>query len=401
MPPYRFSGRSKSESFPERSPIGGRSPRYSPYRASRRRFLQLSSAAFSGVLLSNCARNIGTTGSSAATDSSVASPPNSGDNTLHVYTWSAYIDEDLLKGFEQSTGIKVIADIYDSNETMLARMQAGGGNQYSIVYPSDYMVEIMVEEDMLLEIDQDRVPGYADLLDQWQDPPYDPGNQHSVPYTWGTTGLVYNTELVKKPITDWSDLWERKSELSRRMTLLNDVREVMGMALKMLGFSNSTQDPKEIEAAYRKLQELKPAINSFTTDGWRDQMAVGDLAVAHAYSVDGIDIVLENPQLEYVVPASGATVWTDTIAIPKTAPNVDAAYKWIEYSVEPQTAAKNLGRLKLPTPNQKTLTLLPKDLVENPDLFPPEEVLAKCEVLANVGEAVDIYDRYWTQLTSA
>ncbi|MFQ3627642.1 MAG: hypothetical protein SNJ81_08720, partial [Cyanobacteriota bacterium] len=132
MPPYRFSGRSKSESFPERSPIGGRSPRYSPYRASRRRFLQLSSAAFSGVLLSNCARNIGTTGSSAATDSSVASPPNSGDNTLHVYTWSAYIDEDLLKGFEQSTGIKVIADIYDSNETMLARMQAGGGNQYSI-----------------------------------------------------------------------------------------------------------------------------------------------------------------------------------------------------------------------------------------------------------------------------
>ncbi len=405
MPPYRFSGRAHSKSSTRRNPGGGRSPYSSPYssisRASRRRFLQLSSAALSGVLLSNCARNIGTTGSSSITGTPAASPPSSGDNTLHVYTWSAYIDDDLLKGFEQKTGIKVIADIYDSNETMLARMQAGGGNQYSIVYPSDYMVEIMVEEDMLLEIDQDRVPGYADLLEQWQDPPYDPGNQHSVPYTWGTTGLVYNTELVKKPITDWSDLWERKSELSRRMTLLNDVREVMGMALKMLGFSNSTQDPKEIEAAYRKLQELKPAINSFTTDGWRDQMAVGDLAVAHAYSVDGIDVVLENPKLEYVVPASGATVWTDTIAIPKTAPNVDAAYKWIEYSVEPQTAAKNLGRLKLPTPNQKTLTLLPKDLVENPDLFPPEEILAKCEVLANVGEAIDIYDRYWTQLTSA
>ncbi|BAU43663.1 PotD/PotF family extracellular solute-binding protein [Leptolyngbya sp. O-77] len=400
MPPYRFSGRSNSESLLRRNPGGGRSPRYSPYLASRRRFLQLSGAAFSGVLLSNCARNIGTTGSSSATDSATSSP-SSGDNTLHVYTWSAYIDEDLLKGFEQNTGIKVIADVYDSNETMLARMQAGGGSQYSIVYPSDYMVELMIEEDMLLEIDQARVPGYADLLDQWRDPPYDPGNQYSVPYTWGTTGLVYNKELVKKPITDWSDLWERKSELSRRMTLLNDVREVMGMALKMLGFSNSTQDPKEIEAAYKKLQELKPAINAFTTDGWRDQMAVGDLAVAHAYSVDGIDMVLENPQLEYVVPSSGATVWTDTIAIPKTAPNVDAAYKWIEYSVEPQTAAKNLGRLKLPTPNQKTLTLLPKELVENPDLFPPEEVLAKCEVLANVGEAVDIYDRYWTQLTSA
>jgi spermidine/putrescine transport system substrate-binding protein len=400
MPPYRFPVFFNPEQPPQRITSSGRSPRYSPYRTGRRRFLQLSGAAFSGVLLSNCARNIGTTGSSSNAGTPAGSP-SSGDNTLYVYSWSTYVDEDLLKSFEQDTGIKVIADIYDSNETMLARMQAGGGNQYSIIYPSDYMVEIMIEEELLTEIDKDRVPGYADLLDQWQDPPYDPGNQYSVPYTWGTTGLVYNTELIEKPITDWSDLWERQSELSRRITLLNDVREVMGMSLKMLGFSNSTEDPKEIEAAYQKLQELKPAINSFTTDGWRDQMAVGDLAVAHAYSVDGIDMVLENPQLDYVVPASGATVWTDTIVIPKTAPNVDAAYKWIEYSVEPQTAAKNLGRLKLPTPNQKTLSLLPKELVDNTDLFPPEEVLAKCEALANVGEAVDIYDRYWTQLTSA
>ncbi|GAB4132902.1 MAG: spermidine/putrescine ABC transporter substrate-binding protein PotD [Cyanobacteria bacterium J069] len=390
MPPYGFSSFFNSERSPKRITS-----------SSRRRFLQLSGAAFSGVLLSNCARNIGTAGSSASPDSSTASPPAGGDDTLYVYGWSAYIDETLLKDFEQETGIKVVADIYDSNETMLARMQAGGGSQYSIIYPSDYMVEQMIEADMLLEIDQDRVPGYADLLEQWQDPPYDPGNTFSIPYTWGTTGLIYNKELVTKPIVDWEDLWERKSELSRKMTLLNDVREVMGVALKMLGYSNSTQDPKEIEAAYKKLQELKPVINSFTTDGWRDQMAVGDLAVAHAFSVDGVDMVLENDALDYVVPASGATVWTDTIAIPKTAPNVEAAYKWIEYSNAPETAVKNLGRLKLPTPNQKTLALLPKDLTDNTDLFPPESVLAKCEVLANVGEAVDIYDRYWTQLTSS
>ena len=364
---------------------------------SRRRFLQLSSAAMTGAVLTNCARNIG--GSSSTESSPAAS--GSSDNTLHIYSWSAYVDDQMLADFEEKTGIQVIADIYDSNETMLAKLQAGGGGQYGIIYPSDYMVEQMIEMEMLLDIDKTQVPDLADLLPQWQSPPYDPGNQYSIPYAWGTTGLVYNTAELGEELTDWDYLWDNRQELSRKMTLLNDVREVMGFTLKMLGFSNSTENPEEIEAAFEMLEELKPSLSAFTTDGWRDRIIPGDILIAHAYSVDALDVIAENSDLDYIVPASGATVWTDGIAIPKTAPNVEAAYAWMNYVLDPESASEVVSRLRLATPNEKTFEMLPSALKEDRRLFPTDAVLAKCEALANVGDAIDLYDRLWTQLTSA
>jgi spermidine/putrescine transport system substrate-binding protein len=371
--------------------------------ASRRRFLQLSAAAMSGAVLSNCARNITDVG--ASPDASSAGSPTAnagaGDNTLHVYSWSSYVDDELLKDFEQKTGIKVIADIYDSNETMLAKMQAGGGAAYSIIYPSDYMVEQMIELDLLTEIDKSRLPSLADLLPQWQSPPYDPENAHSIPVSWGTTGLIYNSEALNPAPTDWDYLWENEDKLSRKMTLLNDVREVFGAALKSLGYSNSTTNEDEIKAAFEKLKELKPIINSFTTDGWRDQIVVGDLVLAHVYSVDAIDAMTANDKLRYVVPSSGATVWTDTMVIPKSAPNLEAAYQWMNYMLEPESAAQIVNRLKFATPNKKAFDLLDTSVKEDTNLFPVEATLAKCEPLATVGDATEIYDRYWTELTSA
>ncbi|HEY9618773.1 MAG TPA: spermidine/putrescine ABC transporter substrate-binding protein [Crinalium sp.] len=378
----------------------GRMPRMS---GSRRRFLQLSTAALSGAVLSNCTRNLADVGASpsASVDASPASSSGVGDNTLHVYSWSSYIDDDLLKDFEQQTGIKVVADIYDSNETMLAKMQAGGGTAYSIIYPSDYMVEQMVELDLLTPIDKSRLPSLADLLPQWKSPPYDPENTHSIPVSWGTTGLIYNAEVLDPGPTDWAYLWENQDKLARKMTLLNDVREVFGAALKSLGYSNSTTNPDEIKAAFEKLKELKPAINSFTTDSWRDQIVVGDIVLAHAYSVDAIDAMSSNEKLRYVVPSSGATVWTDTIVIPKSAPNLDAAYQWMNYMLEPENSARIVNRLKFATPNKKAFSLLDAAVKGNTSLFPPENVLAKCEVLATIGDATEVYDRYWTELTSA
>jgi len=377
---------------------GFSSPFFPRRSSNRRRFLQLSTAAMTGVVLSNCARNIG--GGGETTEAATSSPAQGDNTTLYVYSWSAYVNDDVLAEFKELTGIEVIADIYDSNETMLAKLQAGGGSQYSIIYPSDYMVEQMIEMDMLLAIDPERVPDLADLLLQWQSPPYDPANEFSLPYTWGTTGLVYNASELGEDITDWDYLWDNKDNLSRKVSLLNDVREVAGFALKMLGYSNSTTDPDEIAAAFERLEELKPAISAFTTDGWRDRIIPGDLLVAHAYSVDALDVVLQNPDLKYIVPASGATVWTDTIAIPKTAPNVEAAYAWIDFVSNPETAAKVSNSLKLATPNQKTLALLDTELKSDERLFPPDAVLAKCEPLGNVGDTIDLYDRLWTQLTS-
>ncbi|MBD2462900.1 spermidine/putrescine ABC transporter substrate-binding protein [Oscillatoria sp. FACHB-1407] len=360
---------------------------------TRRRFLQVSGAALAGIALSSCRRGItdvqaGTNGGGTPSD------------TLYVYSWAGYSDDELLSNFAEATGIKVIVDIFDSNETMLAKLQAGGGNNYSIIYPSDYMVQQMVELDMLVELDQSRLQGLDVLLDKFKNPVYDPNNAHSVPASWGTTGLVYNTEQVNPPPTDWNYLWDNRDQLSRRITLFNDVREVMGATLRSLGYSYNSTNPQEIEAAYNKLLELKPAITNFTTDGWRDQLLTGDLVVAMGYSVDAITTMEEDPRLNYVIPASGSSIWTDTMAIPKTAPNPDAAYAWINFMLEPSNAARTVERLKFATASKAAIDLLPAELKADKNLFPDEAILSKCEGIAPVGDATDLYDRYWTQLTS-
>lgn len=372
-------------------------PRHPRMNASRRRFLQFSSAALSGVVLSNCTGNLSDVSSS---ESSSASPSGSND-TLNLYAWSAYTDDEVFNDFTDRTGFKVVADIYDSNETMLAKMQAGGGDAYSIIYPSDYMVQQMVELDMLTAIDHSQVEGLKNVLDKWVSPVYDPNNQHSVPYSWGTTGFVYNSEALKQAPTDWDYLWDNQESLNRKMTLLNDVREVLGGVLRSLGYSYNSTDPAELEAAYEKLVELKPAIASFTTDGWRDQLVTGDLVLAMGYSVDAIDTMSANPQLRYVIPASGSSLWTDTMVIPKTAPNAEAAYAWINYMYEAESGAAVVDKLKIATPNQAAFELVSDELKSDKTLFPPEEILANCEGIAPVGDTAELYDKYWTQLTSA
>jgi spermidine/putrescine transport system substrate-binding protein len=219
--------------------------------------------------------------------------------------------------------------------------------------------------------------------------------------SWGTTGLLYNTSQLDFEPSDWSDLWDNQEQLFRRMTLLDDVREVMGAVLRSLGYSYNSTNPAEIEEAYQRLVELKPALASFQSFGWEDQLLSGDLALVMAYSVDAIAATLEDPSLVYVVPNSGSSLWTDTMVIPKSAPNPEAAYAWMNLFYEPEVSAEVVSRLFFATPIQPAFDLLPDDLKANDDLFPPEEILAKCEGIAPVGEAIELYDRLWTELSSA
>jgi len=364
---------------------------------SRRRFLQASAAALSGLALSNCRRGIPDNSSAQTSTNTAASSPD----TLHIYTWADYTDEALAELFTERTGINVVIDIYDSNETMLAKMQAGGGDAYSIIYPSDYMVAQMVDEGMLIELDQSQLRGLEDLYPQWQSPSYDPGNAHSVPMSWGTTGLLYNSELLEISPEDWDYLWNNQTFLSRRLTLLDDMREVMGAVLRSLGYSYNSTDPAELEEAYQRLLELKPAIASFQSFGWEDQLLSGDLLMVMTYSVDAIAATYEDPALNYIVPSSGSSLWTDTMVIPVGAPNPEAAYEWINLMYEPAVSADVVSRLFFATPIKTAFDLLPDDLKLNEDLFPPEDVLAKCEGIAPVGDALELYDRYWTEVTSA
>ncbi|MBD0267375.1 MAG: spermidine/putrescine ABC transporter substrate-binding protein, partial [Cyanobacteria bacterium Co-bin8] len=322
------------------------------FSATRRRFLQGSAAALAGVTLSNCRQNLAEV--QTGTDSinaSAAGGGAGGTGTLNIYTWADYVDDELTARFTEETGIRAVVDIYDSNETMLAKLQAGGGNAYSILYPSDYMVAQMLEMDLLTELDQSRIKGKENLLDQWTDPVYDPGNAHSVPYSWGTTGLLYNRELVTGSVEDWSYLWDNKESLSRRITLLDDVRETMGAVLKSLGYSYNSTDPQQLEEAYQRLLEIKPHLAAFRSFGFEEQLLGGDLSVVMSYSVDAIAATLEDERMEYIVPASGSSVWTDAMVIPADAPNADAAYAWINFILQPEISKDAVERLSFATPN--------------------------------------------------
>jgi Spermidine/putrescine-binding periplasmic protein len=359
---------------------------------TRRQFLQTSVTAMVASSLSSCGWTL----------AEVKTTPNTqiSSDTLYIYTWSGYTDQDLLDHFREETGLKVVADVFDSNEAMLARLQAGGAGAYSVIYPSGYMVEKMIQIGLLAQLDHSLLVGLEDLFPQFQNPIYDPGGLHSVPISWGTTGLIYNPNKLETLPKDWSYLWENKDKLSKRFTLLNDVREVMGAALIMLGYSYNSTDPNQIRQAYEKLVELRPKIASFTTDSWRPQMIVGDLSIAMCYSSDAAEIKEENEDLRYITPYSGSSLWIDTMVIPKSAPNPDAAYKWIDFMLRPDVAATLVDRLKFATPSRLAYEKLPDVLRNDPTLFPPESILARSEMIHDLGEANEIYERYWTLLTS-
>ncbi|MEM6424105.1 MAG: spermidine/putrescine ABC transporter substrate-binding protein [Cyanobacteria bacterium P01_D01_bin.128] len=373
------------------------------FSPNRRRFLQGTAAAMAGMALSNCRGNLENVQSDGATDASADGSAAGGDSdTLHIYTWANYTDDDMLARFTEKTGYNVIVDTFESNEVMLARMTGGGGDVYSIIYPSDYVVQEMVDLGLLSELDLTQVTGLDNLLDNWKDPGYDPGNAHSIPFAWGTSGLLYNRTVLTDPPTDWDYLWDNQDDLARRITLLDDVRETLGAVLKSLGYSYNSNNPDEIEEAYERLSELRPAIASFMTSGYEDALLGGDLSVVMAYSSDAAVVIEENADFEYIVPESGTSVWTDTIVIPSAAPNSAAAYEWINFILEPGATAKAVERLYFATPNANAIEMLPDEIKSNDDVFPPNEVIARCEGIAPLEEETEeLFDRYWTQITGA
>ncbi|WP_293239570.1 spermidine/putrescine ABC transporter substrate-binding protein [Microcoleus sp. PH2017_32_RDM_D_A] len=349
-------------------------------------------AGLIGLALSSCGWRLA--------DVQSAPPVKGAADQLFIYTWAGYTDKALLDRFAEKTGIRVVADVLDSTETMLARLKVGVPQVYSIIYPSDYMVMQMKKLGMLTQLDRSIVGGLDRLKKRFQNPVYDPGNRYSVPFSWGTTGLIYNSEQFKEPPEDWSYLWKRKQELARRMTLLNDVREVMGATLRMLGYSLNSTSQQQVKKAYEKLEELKSAIASFTTDAWRSQMLTGELKVAMCYSSDANEVIANNPKFRYIVPKSGSALWTDTLVIPNGAPNPDAAYKWINFILQADVAASLVQRLGFATPLEDAFYLLTPKVRKNKILFPAEATLENCEGVAPLGKFADVYDRYWTKLTS-
>lgn len=307
-----------------------------------------------------------------------------GENTLTIYNWGDYIDPDLITQFEEETGIKVIYETFDSNEAMLTKIQQGG-SAYDIAVPSEYMIEKMLEEDLLLPLDHEKIPNLVHIDERFLDLPFDPKNRYSVPYFWGTVGIAYNPELLPDlEITSWNDLWDER--LKNEILLVDGAREVIGMGLNSLGYSLNDTNPEHLLEAKAKLDELTPNVKAIVGDEIKMLLANNEAAIGLVWSGDAADIMSENESIEYVVPEEGSNLWFDNMVIPKTARNIEAAHLFINFMLKPEVAAQNAEYVYYSTPNKSALELLPEEMTGDERFYPPPELTEKLEVYENLGK---------------
>jgi len=383
-------------------------------KLSRRGFLEQAvqkSASATGLLLG------GALGGAASTMlTSCSRSMEGGERQVNILNWADYLHPDAISTFEKRYKIQVVQDTFASNEALLAKLQAGG-TRYDVIVPSSYMVKQLKKLDIMSPLEHDKIKGLTNLLPRFQSPSYDRGLQISVPYTWGTTGIGFNLDLVEKAMQGsavasldltrnlaqrlnqglaWDMLWNDK--FKGRLTMLEDSREVIGTALKMQGHSYNTTDEGLIKTATELLKKQKPLVMCYTSDQVIVELASGDSLISQVYSGDCYQARRENKNLRYVIPSDGCSIWTDNFCIPRSAPHKDFAYLWINYMLEPDVAAACANFTHYATANEKAFEKVDAELVADPNLYPGAKVLERCEEIADVGNALFYYDRMWTEL---
>ncbi len=318
---------------------------------------------------------------------------------LHVFNWSDYIDPQIYTDFEAEYGVKVIEDTFASNEDLLAKLQAGATG-YDIIVPSDYMVSIMAELDLLAEIDYDNVPNFVNIAPKFKDPPYDPGNKYSVPYQWGTTGIGYNSEAFDEPPGSWAYLFDPDvaSQYAGKMSMLNDERETIGAALKYLGYSLNTTNEQELEEAKQVLIRQKEWVKTYDSEQYEDLIAANELLLAHGWSGDFFMAAEEDDRIWYVIHKEGAVIWADNLCIPKSSKNKYTAEVFINYLLRPEVGAKISNFTWYASPNKAAEAFIDAEILEEPAIYPPPEVMERLEWIRDVGDALPLYERIWTEI---
>ncbi|WP_028273651.1 ABC transporter substrate-binding protein [Atopococcus tabaci] len=312
-------------------------------------------------------------------------------NTFYFYNWGDYIDPELLEKFEEETGYRVVYETFDSNEAMYTKVQQGG-TAYDLVIPSEYMIDRMIQEDMLMELDHSRIEGMDNLVKDFLDQPFDPGNRYSIPYFWGTLGIVYNETLIDgESLDSWDDLWS--PALKESVMLIDGAREVMGLSLQSLGYSLNSTNDQALQEAADKLDGLVPSVKAIVADEIKTYMIQEEASVAVTFSGEAADMMWENEKLHYVLPEEGSNLWFDNMVIPKTAQNPDAAYAFINFMLEPENAAQNADYIGYSTPNEAAMELLPEETISDEQFYPSEETMDRLEVYENLGpEYLGIYN---------
>lgn len=316
---------------------------------------------------------------------------------LNVYNVGDYIDESLIPIFEKRTGIKVQYETYDTNEMMYQKVKSGSTN-YDLIFPSDYMVEKMKKEGLLQKIDFKNIPNIKYIDKSFMSPVYDKDSAYSVPYMWGTFGILYNKKLVHEKVDSWDILWNPKYK--GNIMMFDSVRDTMGIALKKLGYSMNTTNPKEIKEAMQELIKQKDLVLAYVNDEGKDRLLGEEAAMGIIYSGDAVTLMEQNPNLAYAIPKEGTNKWVDAMAIPKTAQNKKEAEMFINFLLDPEIAKINAEYIGYSTPNVGALELLDPEVTKNKVAYPSKDVMDKTETFRDLGDNIRLYDEAWIQLKS-
>lgn len=318
--------------------------------------------------------------------------------SISVYNWGDYIDNDVLREFEEEYDVKVIYDMFETNEDMYIKLKQGGGS-YDLAFPSDYMIERMIREDMLVKLDKENIPNLEKVDEAFLDLDFDPHNDYSVPYMWGTVGIIYNTTMVDEEVDSWDILWNEK--YTDEIFMLNSQRDTIAVALKKLGYSMNTRNLDELEEAKNILIQQKPLVSAYLGDDIKGAMISGEAALAVVWSGDAVYMMRENPDLNYIIPKEGTNKWFDNMVIPKNSENKEMAEKFINFMCRPDIAAKNTDYIGYSTPIPEAIEMLPDDIKNSEVAYPSQEMIKDAEIFKDPTDIIEVYDTIWTEITSA
>ncbi|MEQ9763850.1 ABC transporter substrate-binding protein [Streptococcus jiangjianxini] len=322
----------------------------------------------------------------------------SGDvsDKLVIYNWGDYIDPDLLTKFTKQTGIKVQYETFDSNEAMYTKLKQGG-TTYDIAIPSDYTIDKMIKEDMLIKLDKSKIKGLDHIGKEFLGKSFDPANDYSIPYFWGTVGIVYNKKQLDTYPKHWNDLW--KPEYKDSIMMVDGAREVLGIGLNSLGYSLNSKNKAHLDQVEKKLNQLTPNIKALVGDELKGYMIQGDAPIGVTFSGEASEMLYENEDLVYVVPTEGSNLWFDNMVLPKTAKHTKEAYQFINFMLEPQNAAQNAEYIGYSTPNNTAKALLPKEIKNDKAFYPSQKTIDRLEVYDNLGQKwLGIYNDLYLQI---
>lgn len=329
-----------------------------------------------------------------------AAPEN---RTLRVFNWGEYISDgsddsmNVIKEFTKRTGIQVDYQVFSTNEEMYAKIISGSAD-YDVLIPSDYMIGKMIQEDLLAKLDFSNIPNYQYIDDAFKNLEYDPTNEYSVPYTWGTVGIIYNTTMVTDPVDSWDILWD--SNYAGQILMFNNPRDSYGIALKKLGYSQNTTDREEIDEATDELKKQRLVVQAYVMDEIFPKMTAGEAALAPYYAGDAVTMIGDNPDLDFVVPNEGTNRFVDAMVVPKSSKNKDLAEQFINFMLEEDVALANIEYIGYSTPMSNVKDLLDEE-VQNSFSYPDDEVLSRCETFVNLDDETTAYMQdNWTGVLS-